>query len=53
MRANRRLELAEYASIALSALGTAVAVFTQQVAYATTPLVLALSLNAINRKLED
>jgi phosphatidylserine/phosphatidylglycerophosphate/cardiolipin synthase-like enzyme len=44
------LERAEQASIALSALGTAVAVFTQQVAYATTPLVLALSLNVINRK---
>ena len=46
----RRLEQAEYLSITLSALGTVAAAITQQVAYATTPLVLALSLNAINRK---
>lgn len=36
------LEQAEYLSLALSALGTVAAAVTQQVAYATTPLVLAL-----------
>lgn len=43
------LELSEYASIGASALGTIVAAFSSQVAYAATPLTVALALNAANR----
>ena len=50
MKAKRWLERAEYASLGLSALGTVAAAVSQQIAYATTPLVLALSLNVINRQ---
>lgn len=44
------IELAEYASLACSAVGSVVAVVTQQVAYAALPLTLALSLNSIEQK---
>lgn len=42
-------EIAEYASLSGSALGTIVAVTSGQVAYAAIPLTVALSLNLINR----
>jgi hypothetical protein len=44
------LELAEYASVAGSALGTLAAVFSGQIIYAAAPLTLALSLNLVNRQ---
>ncbi|WP_017717512.1 hypothetical protein [Kamptonema formosum] len=43
------LELAEYASVIGSAVGTIVAGLSGQVLYAATPLTLALSLNLVNR----
>jgi outer membrane protein assembly factor BamB/predicted nucleic acid-binding Zn-ribbon protein len=51
MLKNRRwLEIAEYLSIAGSVLGSAVAVTSQQLIYATTPVSLALLLNLVNRR---
>ncbi len=44
-----RLELAEYASVIGSAVGTIAAGLSGQVLYAATPLTLALSLNLVNR----
>ncbi|MBW4493569.1 MAG: hypothetical protein KME26_10895 [Oscillatoria princeps RMCB-10] len=44
------LEIAEYLSIAGSVLGSAVAVTSQQLIYATTPVSLALLLNLVNRR---
>ncbi|OCR01293.1 hypothetical protein BCD67_12295 [Oscillatoriales cyanobacterium USR001] len=44
------LQLAEYASVAGSALGTLAAVFSGQIIYAAAPLTLALSLNLVNRQ---
>src|SRR4028118_560456 len=43
-------EIAEYASLAGSALGTVVAAVSNQVLYAATPLTFALALNLINRQ---
>ncbi|NER36825.1 MAG: hypothetical protein F6J93_23125 [Oscillatoria sp. SIO1A7] len=43
------LELSEYASIGVSAIGTIVAAFSSQVAYAATPLTVAMALNVANR----
>lgn len=43
------LELAEYASVAGSALGTLAAAISQQFVFAAAPLTLAVSLNLINR----
>lgn len=51
MKYNRQfLDIAEYASVAGSALGTVVAVASGQVAYAAAPLTLAISLNVVNRR---
>jgi predicted transcriptional regulator len=44
------LKLAEYASVAGSALGTLAAVFSGQIIYAAAPLTVALSLNLVNRQ---
>lgn len=44
------LKLAEYASVASSALGTLAAVFSGQIIYAAAPLTVALSLNLVNRQ---
>jgi fructose-1,6-bisphosphatase/sedoheptulose 1,7-bisphosphatase-like protein len=44
------LEIAEYASLAGSALGIIAAATSSQVIYAAAPLTLALSLNLVNRK---
>ena len=44
------LKLAEYASVAGSALGTLAAAFSGQIIYAATPLTVALSLNLVNRQ---
>jgi hypothetical protein len=44
------LKLAEYASVAGSALGTLAAVFSGQILYAAAPLTVALSLNLVNRQ---
>ncbi len=49
MKENKFLSIAEYASIAGSALGTIAAVTKGQIAYAATPMALAIFLNAINR----
>ncbi|MBW4679079.1 MAG: hypothetical protein KME19_03055 [Microcoleus vaginatus WJT46-NPBG5] len=51
MRNHRQwLEIAEYLSIAGSAVGTVVAVASQQVVYAATPISLSLLLNLLNRR---
>lgn len=51
MRNQRQwLEIAEYLSIAGSAVGTVVAVASQQVVYAATPISLSLLLNLLNRR---
>ncbi len=42
-------EIAEYASLAGSALGTLVAATTHQMIYSAAPLTLALCLNTLNR----
>ncbi len=42
--------LAEYASLALSVLGTIAAVASQQIVFAVAPMTLAISLNTINRQ---
>lgn len=47
------LELAEYASIAGSAIGTIAAGLSGHIVYAATPLTLALSLNLVNRQRFD
>lgn len=46
----QRLELAEYASLIASGVGTIVAAVSGQVVYAAAPLTLALSLNMVNRQ---
>ncbi|MCT7951580.1 hypothetical protein NG798_17385 [Ancylothrix sp. C2] len=43
------LEIAEYASVCLSAVGSVAAAFSQQVILAALPLTMAVSLNLINR----
>jgi hypothetical protein len=43
------MEIAEYASLAGSVLGTLVAAATHQMIYSTGPLALALCLNTFNR----
>lgn len=43
------LEIAEYASVCLSAVGSVAAALTQQVIFAALPLTMAVSLNLINR----
>jgi chromosome segregation ATPase len=51
MKANKNWrELAEYASLGFSALGTIAAAATQQTLYAATPLTITLSLNLLNRQ---
>ncbi|MBD1939202.1 WD40 repeat domain-containing protein [Microcoleus sp. FACHB-68] len=51
MRNHRQwLEIVEYLSIAGSAVGTVVAVASQQVVYAATPISLSLLLNLLNRR---
>lgn len=45
-----RLELAEYASLIASGVGTIAAAVSGQVVYAAAPLTLALSLNMVNRQ---
>jgi hypothetical protein len=51
MKHNRQfLDIAEYASLAGSALGTVVAIASGQVAYAAAPLTLAISINLLNRR---
>jgi hypothetical protein len=44
------LEIAEYASVAGSVLGIIASTTSSQVIYAAAPLILALSLNLVNRK---
>lgn len=51
MKYNRQfLDIAEYASVAGSALGTVVAVASGQFGYAAAPLTLDISLNVVNRR---
>ncbi|MBE9126164.1 hypothetical protein IQ258_08345 [Coleofasciculus sp. LEGE 07081] len=50
MKQQSWLDIAEYISLAGSALGTVVAVTSQQVVYAATPLTIALALNVVNRR---
>jgi hypothetical protein len=51
MKSTKRwFELAEYASLGFSALGTIAAAATQQTLYAATPLTITLSLNLLNRQ---
>src|SRR4028119_1068155 len=45
-----KLEIAEYVSLAGSALGSVVAVASGQVVYAAVPLTVALALNLVNRR---
>jgi DNA repair exonuclease SbcCD ATPase subunit len=52
--AHRRwLEIAEYVSVAGSVVGSAIAIATQQLVYAATPLTLGLALNLANRRLQS
>ncbi|MFM8295903.1 MAG: hypothetical protein ACKN9E_15335 [Microcystaceae cyanobacterium] len=46
------LTLTEYGGLGVSVAGTVLSVFTQQIAWATTPLILTLGLNLINRQRE-
>ena len=46
------LTLTEYSGLGVSIAGTVMAVITQQIAWATTPLILTLGLNLINRQRE-
>ncbi len=46
------LTLTEYGGLGVSIAGTVMAVITQQIAWATTPLILTLGLNLINRQQE-
>ena len=50
MYQHRLLKIAEYVSLASSALGTVAAVATQQVAYSAAPLTVTLGLNIVNRQ---